>query len=141
MPPDRYNMKGHSVLNLLNKLSRLLHSRILLEEIFCVSELIQIWPETNKSKFVGLQKSWKIHCTKKHENFKVLHKKCILWFQEKVFLTADTLQSEVDQLQTEGENMGRTDDQRPGSPSMEVKVTEMNERKLTLQIQVGCHWY
>lgn len=54
-----------------------------------------------------------------------------------MFLTADTLQTQLDQLQTEGENMGRTEDPRPDSPSMEVKVTEMNERKLMLQIRVS----
>lgn len=55
-------------------------------------------------------------------------------FQEKLFLTPDTLQSQLDDLQTEGENMGRMDEQMPDSPRAEIKVAEMNAKKLTLKI-------
>ena len=51
-------------------------------------------------------------------------------------MTTDTLQHQLDELQREGENMGRMDEQRPDSPNMAVNVTEMNERKLTLKIRV-----
>ena len=53
-----------------------------------------------------------------------------------MFLTTDTLQHQLDELQREGETMGRMDEQRPDSPNMAVNVTEMNERKLTLKIRV-----
>jgi len=53
-----------------------------------------------------------------------------------LFLTTDTLQHQLDELQREGETMGRMDEQRPDSPNMAINVTEMNERKLTLKIRV-----
>lgn len=54
--------------------------------------------------------------------------------EEKVFLTANNLQAELDLLQTEGEEMGRKDERAADANPAVVKVTEMNEKKLTLKI-------
>ena len=62
-----------------------------------------------------------------------------IYFQEKLFLTTDNLNLELDQLQLEGESMGQTDlidetveaDQAP-----HMEVTEMNKKKLTIKISV-----
>ncbi|KAL4239094.1 Protein kintoun [Mactra antiquata] len=67
--------------------------------------------------------------------------------EDKLFVTSDTLQEELDQLQQEGETMGCTDDTQQtdgqnadgqatdGQNTPEIQVTEMNEKKLTLNIK------
>ncbi|XP_045165132.2 protein kintoun-like [Mercenaria mercenaria] len=55
--------------------------------------------------------------------------------EEKLFVTSDNLQEELDKLQLEGEKMGRTDEHAPEAHSANIKVVEMNEKKLTLNIR------
>ncbi|XP_052769097.1 protein kintoun-like [Mya arenaria] len=52
---------------------------------------------------------------------------------EKLFLTTDNLQEDLDQLQAEGKAMGQADTHKD-SYHDKVKVTEMNEKKLSLKI-------
>ena len=61
----------------------------------------------------------------------------VVWFQEKIFVTSDNLQKELDQLQQEGETMGQTDEHAPEPHAANIKVVEMNEKKLTLNIRVS----
>ena len=59
----------------------------------------------------------------------------LIWFQEKLFLTENNLQLQLDQLEAESGAMGQTDEQT-GQPQTKLEVTEMNSKKLTINIEV-----
>ena len=56
-------------------------------------------------------------------------------FQEKLFLTENNLQSQLDQLTAESENMGQTGEQT-AEEQHKVEVTEMSSKKLHINIEV-----
>ena len=61
-------------------------------------------------------------------------------FQEKLFLTTDNLRLDLEQLQLDGERMGKTDlvdETIETEQAPHVEVTEMNKKKLTIKISVS----